>query len=193
VDEVVSDRARLAAAGTSRTSDAMERLGLPRTVITGFQCSTTEGDAVVGSALTIRQVPKHSPSQASERLVRHGEISAQLAQKGDFVVVDAGGRVDIAGWGENHSARCHARGVSGVLVNGSTRDIAGIRKLGFPVFHLGTSPVASRWDQETAELNGVVVVAGVQIKPGDILVADEDGLIVIAPELLPQIIQEIAR
>lgn len=183
---------RLADAGTSRVSDAMERLGLPRTVVTGFQCSTAGGPTVVGRAFTIRQVPKHFPSKAGERLVRHGEVSAELAGAGDFVVVDAGGRTDIAGWGENHTARCHTRGVSGVLVNGSTRDIAGIRKLGMPVFHLGTSPVASRWDQETAELNGVVVVAGVQIKSGDILVADEDGLIVIAPELLTRIIQEIA-
>jgi 4-hydroxy-4-methyl-2-oxoglutarate aldolase len=191
VNEHVSDRARFAAAGASGTSDAMERLGLPRTVITGFQCSAIGGETVVGKALTIRQVPKHYPSQAGARLVRHGELSAELAQKGDFVVVDAGGRIDIAGWGENHSMRCHERGVSGVLVNGGTRDIASIRRLGFPVFHLGASPVASRWDQETAEINGVVVVAGVQIKPGDLLVADEDGLIVIAPELVPQILQEI--
>ena len=160
--------------------------------MTGFQCSAAGSGAVVGTALTVRQVPKHYPSKPGDRLVRHGEIGAELAQKGDFVVVDAGGRVDIAGWGENHSARCHARGVSGVLVNGSTRDIAGIRRLGLPVFHLGTSPVASRWDQETAEMNGVVVVAGVQIRPGDVIVADEDGLIVIAPGLLPQIIEELS-
>jgi regulator of RNase E activity RraA len=192
VIELDDDRTRLSAAGTGRTSDAMERLCLPRTVIAGFHCSTAGIGAVVGSALTVRQVPKHYPSKAGDRLVRHGEIGAELAQKGDFVIVDAGGRIDIAGWGENHSARCHARGVSGVLVHGSTRDIAGIRKLGLPVFYLGTSPVASRWDQETAELNGVVVVAGVQIRPGDIIVADEDGVIVIAPGLLPQILEELS-
>ncbi len=186
-----SVRSRLAAAGTSGVSDAMERLGLSRTVITGFRCSTQDAPAVVGSAFTIRQLPKHSPARKDQRLVRHGEVSSDLAQPGDFVVVDAGGRLDIAGWGENHSQRCHDRGVSGVLVNGSTRDIAGIRKIGFPVFHLGTSPVASRWDQETAEMNGAVMVGGAQIKAGDVLVGDDDGLIVIAPEHLAEILGEL--
>lgn len=186
-----SVRSRLAAAGTSGVSDAMERLGLSRTVITGFRCSTQDAPAVVGSAFTIRQLPKHFPARKDQRLVRHGEVSSDLAQPGDFVVVDAGGRLDIAGWGENHSQRCHDRGVSGVLVNGSTRDIAGIRKIGFPVFHLGTSPVASRWDQETAEMNGAVMVGGAQIKAGDVLVGDDDGLIVIAPEHLAEILGEL--
>lgn len=182
-------RSRLSAAGTANLSDAMERLRLPRTVITGFSCST-EG-AVAGAAFTIRQVPKHAPASHDQRLVRHDEVSRDLAQPGDFVVVDAGGRTDIAGWGENHSARCHARGVSGALINGATRDLAGIRRLGFPVHFLGTSPVASRWDLETAEIGGSIVIAGVQIRPGDALVADEDGLIVIAPGQLAQVLAEM--
>jgi 4-hydroxy-4-methyl-2-oxoglutarate aldolase len=187
----VSDRAKLSAAGTSGLSDAMERLGLPRGVITGFRCST-EGVAV-GTAFTIRQIPKHASATHDQRLVRHGEVSRDLAQPGDFVVVDAGGRTDIAGWGENHSARCQARGVSGALINGATRDVAGIRRLGFPVFHLGGAPVASRWDQETAEIGGPVFVGGVQIRPGDVLVADEDGLIVIAPAQLVSILAELPQ
>ena len=187
----MSERSRLSAVGTCGVSDAMERLGQPRTVLTGFSCSTQDGTTVVGVAFTLRQVPKHFPAGRDQRLVRHGEVSGDLAQPGDFVVIDAGGRQDIAGWGQNHTARCHARGVSAVLVNGATRDIAGIRRIGLPVFHLGTSPVASRWDQETAEIGGAVVVGGVQIRAGDVLVGDEDGLIVIAPDQLAQVIGEL--
>lgn len=182
-------KSRLSTAGTARLSDAMERLGLPRSVITGFRCST-EG-AVSGAAFTIRQVPKHASTTRDQRLVRHDEVSRDLAQPGDFVVVDAGARTDIAGWGENHSARCHARGISGALINGATRDLAGIRRLGFPVHFLGTSPVASRWDLETAEIGGTVAIGGVQIRAGDALVADEDGLIVIAPGQLAQVLAEL--
>lgn len=182
-------RSRLSAAGTAHLSDAMERLALPRAVITGFRCSI-EG-AVAGAAFTIRQVPKHAPATHDQRLVRHDEVSRDLAQPGDFIVVDAGARTDIAGWGENHSARCHARGVSGALINGATRDLAGIRRLGFPVHFLGTSPVASRWNLETGEIGGAVVVGGVQIRPGDALVADEDGLIVISPGQLMLVLAEL--
>lgn len=185
-----SDRARLAAAATSDVSDAMERLALPRTVMTGFRCSV-EGAVAVGTAFTIRQVPKHHPVRRDERLVRHGEVSAELAQAGEIVVVDAGGRTDVASWGENHTARCKERGVAGVLIHGGTRDMAGLRRLGLPVFHLGASPVSSRWDQETAEIGGVVAVAGVQVRPGDVIVGDEDGLVVIAPDLVGQVIEEL--
>ena len=182
---------RLSAAGTSGVSDAMERLGLPRTAITGFSLSTPDAPAVVGTAFTVRQVPKHFPATHGERLVRHGEVSAELSQPGDFVVIDAGGRLDIAGWGGNHTRRCQDRGISAVLVNGATRDIAEIRRIGLPLFHLGLSPVASRWDQETAEIGGAVVVGGVQIRAGDVLVGDADGLILIAPGQLAMVMEEL--
>lgn len=185
------DRARLAAVGTSGVSDAMERLALPRTVMTGFSCCAPDIPVTVGTAFTIRQVPKHHPASHAQRLVRHGEVSAELAQPGDFVVVDAGGRTDVASWGENHTSRCKERGVSGILVHGASRDVAGLRRLNFPVFHRGASPVSSRWDQETAEIGGAVAIMGVQVRPGDVLVGDEDGIVVIAPDLLPQIMKEL--
>lgn len=179
------------AAGAAAVSDAMERLSLPRSVVSGFTFIGAEGAVSVGSALTIRQVPKHYPARHEQRLVRHGEIGTALAKPDDFVVVDAGGRCDIAGWGANHATRCQARGVSGVLVNGAVRDISHIRRLGLPSFCLGASPVASRWDQETVEFNGPVVIAGVQIRSGDIIVGDEDGLVVIAPEQAAAILAEL--
>lgn len=186
-----TQKARLAAARPCSISDAMERLGLPRTIIVGYASLRPNGEAVVGTALTIRQVPKHYPATHGQRVTRHKEISMSLAQADDFVVVDAGGRLDVAAWGGNHSARCHERGVAGVLINGSTRDSDEIRDLGFPTFCLGTSPIASQWDQETAEINGVIAVGGVQIRPRDIIVGDGDGLVVIAPEQLSAILAEL--
>lgn len=184
-------RMRLTSVAVSDISDAMERLGLRRTVISGFRCSIGERRSVAGPALTVRQIPKHYPAVASDRLTRHGEVSKTIAQEGDFVVVDAAARTDVASWGGHHSERCHGRGVAGVLINGATRDIAEIRRMDFPIFHLGTSPISSRWDQETAEVNGTVTIAGVQIRGGDIVVGDEDGLIVIAVEQLDAVISAL--
>lgn len=181
-------RDQLVRAGTSGISDAMERLGLPRTAIVNFRTSMRDVPAVVGVALTIRQMPKNPTAPRQERLARHGEVVEQSAREGDFIVLDGGARADIASWGENHTRRCKDRGVAGILVNGSVRDIAAIRALAMQVFHLGTSPVSSRWDQRTAEIGGDVVVAGVTIRSGDILVGDEDGLVVVAPEQLKTIL-----
>ncbi len=183
-------RLLLIKARTSGVSDVMEAIGFRRTVIVGFRC-TTSGEAVVGVAFTIRQVPKHSPARPDQRLCRHGEVSRSLAKEGDFVILDAGGRTDVAGWGGHHSERCQARGVSGVLVNGSVRDFAEIRDMGFPAFCLGTSPTTSKSDQETAEFNGSVSVGGVHIKAGDIIVGDEDGLVVIGVEQLEAVLEKL--
>lgn len=184
-----AERKRLSRAGSSGVSDAMERLDLPRAVLTGFNLTAAEA-VVAGPAFTLRQVPKHPSTPRGERLVRHGEV-AERASPGDVAVIDAGGRRDIAAWGQNHSTRCQARGLAGALIHGATRDTAGIRRLGFAVFHLGASPVASRWDMETAEIGGAVVVAGVTIRAGDILVGDGDGLVVIARDTLPAVLAEL--
>lgn len=171
-------------------SDAMELLGLRRAVIPGLRFVAPPDTIVVGTAFTVRQAPKHHPSEKFERLVRHGDAANELAQPGQVIVIDAGGRLDIGSWGENHSIACHSRGVAGLLVNGSVRDVSGIRKLGFPVFCLGFSPVKSQWDLETAAFNEPVVFGTTQIRPGDLIFGDEDGVIVIPFEAKSDVLQK---
>lgn len=165
--------------GTGQVSDAMEMLGLRRAVISGFRFVAPPDTNMVGTALTIRQAPKHHPAEKSERLVKHGEVAASMAKAGEVIVIDACGRTDIGTWGENHSTRCLSRGVAGLLVSGCIRDAASIRKFGFPVFCLGFSPIKSQWDLETVAINETVTIADVQIRPGDIIFGDEDGVLVI--------------
>lgn len=177
-----SEIAQFNGLGTGQISDAMELMGIRRSVIVGFTFVAAADTLMVGTAFTVLQAPKHHPSDRSERLVRHGEVSDGLAAPGQVVVIDAGGRLDVASWGENHSIACHRRGVSGLLINGCVRDAAGIRTLGFTVFCLGFSPIKSQWDLETVAFNQPVTIGGVQIRPDDVVVGDEDGVIVIPQE-----------
>jgi 4-hydroxy-4-methyl-2-oxoglutarate aldolase len=162
--------------------DAMELLGLRRSVIHGFTFIGPPGSIVVGPALTVRQIPKHGSASKSLKLVRHDEISRKLAQEGDVVVIDVGGMRDVCSWGEIHSLRCQKRGVGGLVIDGCIRDVEAIRKMGFPVFCRGFSPVKSHWDLETLSLNQTVMIGGIQVRPGDILFGDETGILVIPPE-----------
>lgn len=187
------DLARFRRLSASQLSDAMEGLGLRRSVIAGFRFLGRDDAVMVGTACTVRQVPKHHPAAAGERLVRHDEVSRTLAAPGQIVVVDAGGRTDVAAWGENHSIRCRDRGVAGALINGSTRDTAAIARSGFPVFCRGASPISSRWDMETAGLDVPVVVEGVTIRPGDIVFGDADGVIVIPPACKDEVLVAALR
>ena len=164
---------------SANVSDAMETLGLRRSVITGYKALGPGGVAVVGRAFTVRQHRKHASDERSANLTKHVEVSRELAQAGDVIVIDTGGIADVATWGEAHSARCLRRGIAGMITNGATRDAGPIRALRFPVFCRAFSPVKGAWDTETASINAPVVLDAVQIRPGDIIFADETGIVVV--------------
>jgi len=124
-------------------------------------------------------VPKNAADDRGTRLTRHQELSRKIAQKGDVVVVDNGGRLDTASWGEFHGYACKQNGVAGAIIDGATRDGPAIRNSGFPTFVRGLTPVTSKWDLKTASINEPVMLGQVEVKPGDIIFADETGIVII--------------
>lgn len=95
------------------------------------------------------------------------------------MVVDNGGRLDTATWGEFHGYACKQNGVAGAVIDGATRDGPEIRSSGFPTFVRGMTPVTSKWDLKTASINEPVMLGPIQVNPGDIVFADETGIVVI--------------
>jgi regulator of RNase E activity RraA len=173
------ERADLEAMSSGQLSDAMEALNLRRSVVTGFMMLAAAGSKVVGTAVTVRQVPKNADEEREARLTRHQEVSRKIAGKGDVVVVDNGGRLDVASWGEFHCYACKENGVAGAVVDGATRDGPEIRVSGFPTFVRGLTPVKSQWDLKTASINEPVMLGQVEVNHGDIIFADETGILVI--------------
>ncbi|GAA4341470.1 dimethylmenaquinone methyltransferase [Pigmentiphaga soli] len=164
--------------GTATTSDAMEELGFRRSVVTGLRC-TAPDKVAVGIAFTMRQMLKHASAGHSERLVKHAATIRTQTRPGDFVVMDAGGFTDLSSWGELHSRHCVQAGIAGLLIDGCIRDAAKIRRLGFAAYCRGFTPIKSQWDYETVSIGEPVMIGRVQIRPGDLIVADEDGAIVV--------------
>jgi regulator of RNase E activity RraA len=113
------------------------------------------------------------------KLTRHQEVTRKIARKGDVVVIDNGGRLDVATWGEFHCYACKQNGAAGAVVDGATRDAPDVRASGFPTFVRGLSPVKSQWDLKTAAVNEPVMLGPVQVNPGDIIFADETAVVVI--------------
>ncbi|RDE07891.1 RraA family protein [Pelagibacterium lacus] len=173
---------------SGHVSDAMEILGIKRSVLTNFICLGSNHARMVGTAFTIRQRAKSSVTPKDEPLVRHAEVSGGLAGKGEVVVVDIGGRTDVVSWGEFHTYKCLLNGVTGVLINGATRDAPQIRDSGMTVMVKGLSPIKSRWDLETAEINGPVTIDGVGIRPGDVIFGDETGVVVVPQERIDDVL-----
>lgn len=112
---------------------------------------------------------------AGDNLMLHASIYS--APVGAIIVVQAGD-LDYAVSGGNVCATAQQRGIAGFVVDGVIRDIAEVRAQGFPVFARGVMPIPGR-KQGPGTLNQAVVCGGVQVHPGDIVVADEEGIAVI--------------
>ena len=173
------ERADFAALASGQISDAMEMLGLRRSIVTGLMMLAAPGAKVVGTAVTVRQVPKNADEDRAAKLTRHQEVTRKIAGKGDVVVIDNGGRVDVATWGEFHCYACKQSGVAGAVIDGATRDASDVRTSGLPTFVRGISPVKSQWDLKTAAINEPVMLGSVRVEPGDIIFADETAVVVI--------------
>jgi 3-hexulose-6-phosphate synthase/6-phospho-3-hexuloisomerase len=102
------------------------------------------------------------------------------AKKGEIIVIDAGG-VGKAVWGELASRSAKVRGVVGVVIDGFARDIEDIQKIGFPVFARGAKPAAGE-PKGFGEVGVPIECGGVSVKPGDFIVCDSDGVVVVPKE-----------
>jgi 4-hydroxy-4-methyl-2-oxoglutarate aldolase len=104
------------------------------------------------------------------------------APPGSVYVMAMEDNADIAAMGGIMGTAMKYRGLAGAVVDGTVRDIPQLRKLQFPVFSRGVSPGTSVNHYRFAGLNVPVTVAGVKVNPGDIIVADEDGVVVVPKE-----------
>jgi regulator of RNase E activity RraA len=154
---------------STSVSDALQQLGVGG-VISGI---TAFSDlVVVGKAFTVRLCgPQGSGRPFNDYLEELSEDSV--------VVVDNGGRRGISVFGGLMAAEALRRGARGAIVNGDVRDVAEARELGFALFALGATPRSGRADARLAATNVPLDWAGVRIEPGDTVVADEDGVVVV--------------
>jgi 4-hydroxy-4-methyl-2-oxoglutarate aldolase len=160
--------AQLSKLPTANLSDACGNLN---TMDSGIQ-AMTPGARICGPACTVS--------------TRGGDfvttlMGLALAQAGDVLVVDNQGKADVALWGEITTAEAQRKGLAGLVVEGNVRDIEGIRSRKFPVFARGTVPrVVGR--SSLGEVNVTIQCGGVVVRPGDIVVGDADGVVVVARE-----------
>lgn len=101
------------------------------------------------------------------------------AQPGDVGVIQIEGSLDVAAMGGLMGTAAKARGMAGMLLDGAVRDIAELRALNLPVVSRSVSPASSvsRW--ASVARNVEVDCGGVKIRPGDIIVAGEDGVVIV--------------
>jgi len=123
---------------------------------------------IAGPAFTVRTA-KH------DNLMLHAAI--YRAEPGDVIVVEAGDE-EMAVAGGNVCAVAQRHGVAGFVVDGVVRDVTEARANGFPLFARGISPIPGAKDGP-GEINGSISCGGITVTPGDVVVADEEGIVVV--------------
>ncbi len=97
----------------------------------------------------------------------------------DVLICAAGGSVRSGVWGELLSTAARNRGCAGVVVDGAVRDVTRMRRMGFPVFARGSVIYDSKDRQRVIDLDVPVMIDGVTFSPGDLVIADDDGVVVV--------------
>ena len=103
-----------------------------------------------------------------------------LAQPGDVIVIDAGGATNRAIFGSLMINYCKVRGIAGVIVDGAIRDYRELAELDFPVYAKGVTPNGP-YKNGPGTIGKTISFGGKIVRPGDIIVGDEDGIIIIDP------------
>nr|WP_321497269.1 3-hexulose-6-phosphate synthase [uncultured Methanolobus sp.] len=159
-------RAIFETVSTSNISDAMHRKGAMQDIFPMF-----EGKKMVGTAVTV-QTFKGDWAKAVEAI--------DEAKEGDVIVIYNGSR-HVAPWGGLATLSCLNKGVAGVVIDGAVRDIDEIRKIGLPVFATCHVPNAGE-PKGFGEINSEIVCGNQTVNPGDYIVGDDSGVVVIPKE-----------
>lgn len=131
-----------------------------------------DGIRLVGAAVTVKTL-------ASDLAAAFKAID--LSRPGDVIVIDSHGSTDTAFWGENMTLSAMNRGVVGAVIDGACRDVEEIRRIGFPVVSRGVVPNVGSVSGY-GHVNVPVQCAGVVVNPGDILIVDDNGVVIIPKE-----------
>ena len=175
--------------GACQVADTLDQLGFRHQVMAAAITPIQPGLRALGPAATLSFEPSEEYDPADPYGATIDFIDA--LQPGSVVVVATSEWEGTAFWGELFSAAAMGRGAVGMVTDGCSRDTAKVRELGFAVFARGQKPVDFKGRQVVVTSNATIRCAGVDVSPGDWVMADDDGIVVI-PEARAEQALELA-
>lgn len=164
---------------TATLSDALDRMGIPGQAL-GVR-PLKESFNLVGRAFTARYVPVGWVK---------GTVGDYIddVPAGHVVVLDNNGRMDATVWGDILTTVAHHRGIAGTVIHGVCRDYNRSVELDYPIYACGHTMRTGKDRVQIGEYNVPVSVGHARVAPGDILVGDADGIVVVPQEVERQIL-----
>ncbi|GAA2593360.1 RraA family protein [Actinomadura fulvescens] len=168
---------------TAPVSDALDSLGLPGS-LHGIG-ALRQGQRVVGPVFTVTYEPVDEAG---------GTVGDFLddVPAGAVILIDNAGRTGCTVWGGIMSRTAHQRGIAGTVINGACRDVAVAAAAGYPIWSVSRFMRTGKDRVRVAAVQTAITIGGVVIRPGDILVADDDGALVVPTARWDEVV-DIAR
>ncbi len=162
---------------TAMVSDSLDVVGVRNNVMNSSIQALRPEMRAVGFAATI----EFEPSSEFDQRDPYGAAIDFLDRlnPGQLAVVATGGRDDSAFWGELFSAAAKGRGATGMVCDGPLRDTEAVVGLGFNVFGASNRPIDYKGRMRVASVGTIVICGGVEVHPGDAVIADADGVVVV--------------
>lgn len=169
---------------TTMLSDALDRLGIHGTIV-GIR-PVVENIRMAGPAFTIKEEAREADPM-DFRVIE----ALEHTNPGDVMVFDVGGYIGASTWGGIATLSAKVRGLAGTVVDGAVRDIAEIRTCRFPVFAKAVIPLTGKGRIKTLSMGKPVICGGVEVKAGHFIVGDDNGLVVIPPAHIHEVLREV--
>lgn len=178
-------RERFERLSTTNVSDAMDALGY-RGATFGIRPMSPQWGKCVGQAVTLKM------TAAGETKGKHhlGVKAIDVANEGDIVIIDNGGRLDTSCWGGILANGAKVKGITAVMIDGACRDLDDCIEVDFPVYARGTVVATARGRVMEESTNTIIQFGGVQVRPGDIVMGDRSGVVIVAQEHIDEILEK---
>jgi len=178
--------------GTATLSALLMRRGVRSVFLTGV-LPLNPHKHMVGRAFTLRYIPAREDMPGGEGLDDLTNLQRQGVETvgpGEVFVIDAHGNTDAGCLGDILAARIFKRGATGIITDGAFRDTPTIRDLGQPVYARGMHPAISTTQHFAADLQIPIACGDVMVCPGDLLVGDGEGVIVVPQAMAADVAAE---
>lgn len=179
------DRERLEKLSSTNVSDALDALGISGATC-GIRPLTERWRKIVGPAVTLKMITDDGTPQKTHL----GMNAIASAQAGDVIVIDNSGRLDTSCWGGILANAAKEKGVAGTVIDGCCRDLDDCIDVDYKVFARGTVVCTARGRVMEAYTNQTIQFGGVPVRPGDIVMGDSSGIVIIPKERMEEVLDK---